>query len=112
MKIFWPEMSQVPFGPGSALATSAPTSDPAWGSVRFMVPHHSPLMSFGRYVAFCSSDPWADRAWILAWVRRGLSDNAMFAAVNISVIAMPMSHGNPPPPYSGSKLIAPHPAST
>ena len=33
---------------GSARVRTAPTSEPACGSVRFMVPVHSPATSFGR----------------------------------------------------------------
>ena len=33
---------------GTALVESAPTSEPAWGSVRFMVPVHSPVTILGR----------------------------------------------------------------
>ena len=36
----------------------APTSLPACGSVRFMVPVHSPETSLGSHVSFCSSLPW------------------------------------------------------
>ena len=38
----------VPSPARSALVVSAPTSEPACGSVRFMVPDHSPEISFGR----------------------------------------------------------------
>ena len=34
------------------------------------------------------------------WVSSGHKENAMFAAVIISWMAMPTSHGKPPPPYS------------
>ncbi len=48
MKIFVPEILHVPSSPGSALVRSAPTSEPASGSVRFIVPVHSPLTILGR----------------------------------------------------------------
>ncbi len=44
MKIFWPLMRHepLPSSAGTALVARAPTSEPAWGSVRFIVPVHSP----------------------------------------------------------------------
>ena len=48
MKIFWPVIRQVPSPAGTALVRSAPTSEPASGSVRFMVPVHSPVTIFSR----------------------------------------------------------------
>ena len=59
MKIFWPVIRQVPSPSpeGTALVRSAPTSEPASGSVRFMVPVHSPVTIFSRYVACCSGVP-------------------------------------------------------
>ena len=48
MKIFGPVMRQVPSAAGTALVRSAPTSDPASGSVRFMVPVHSPVTILAR----------------------------------------------------------------
>ena len=49
MKILVPKMRHVPSSCGTALVRSAPTSDPASGSVSTIVPDHSPLMSFSRY---------------------------------------------------------------
>ena len=48
MKIFWPVMRWLPSACGSARVRSRPRSVPACGSVRFMVPVHSQLTSFGR----------------------------------------------------------------
>ena len=48
MKIFWPVTAKLPSPFGAALVVSAPTSEPACGSVRFIVPVHSPEISFGR----------------------------------------------------------------
>ena len=45
------------------------------------------------------------------WVSSGHSENAMLAAVIISWIAIPTSHGNPPPPYSPHGAAG-HPAAT
>ena len=48
MKIFVPVMRHDPSPAGTALVRRAPTSDPASGSVRFMVPVHSPVTILGR----------------------------------------------------------------
>ncbi len=48
MKIFCPLMAKLPSPLSTALARSAPTSDPACGSVRFIVPDQRPAISFGR----------------------------------------------------------------
>ena len=47
MKIFSPVMRK-PSPSGAALVAIAPRSEPACGSVRFIVPVHSPEISFGR----------------------------------------------------------------
>ena len=55
MKIFCPLIRHAASSrsvAGSARVATAPTSDPACGSVRFIVPVHSPVSIFGRYVAF------------------------------------------------------------
>ena len=48
MKILVPVMRQVPSSAGTARVRSAPTSEPASGSVRFMVPVHSPVTMRAR----------------------------------------------------------------
>ena len=48
MKIFVPVTRHVPSPAGTALVRTAPTSEPACGSVRFMVPVHSPVTIFRR----------------------------------------------------------------
>jgi hypothetical protein len=55
MKIFCPVIAKVPSPFGSAFERSAPTSEPACGSVRFIVPDHSPEVSFGRYNVLIAS---------------------------------------------------------
>ena len=59
MKILLPVILYVPSPTGSALVRSSPRSVPQCGSVRHMVPVHSPLTSLGRKVFFCSSVPCA-----------------------------------------------------
>ena len=48
MKILVPLIDQEPSPFGSALVRSAPTSEPASGSLNTIVPVHSPLISFSR----------------------------------------------------------------
>ncbi len=48
MKIFSPVMRQPPSPSGSARVRMAARSVPAWGSVKCMVPVHSPEISRGR----------------------------------------------------------------
>ena len=57
MKIFWPVIRHEPSSAGTAFVVRAPTSDPACGSVRFIVPVHSPVTILVTYVSFCSSEP-------------------------------------------------------
>ena len=57
MKIFCPVIRHVPSSAGTAFVVSAPTSEPACGSVRFIVPVHSPVTIFGRYTSRWASLP-------------------------------------------------------
>ena len=112
MNSFCPVIRHVPSSAGAARVVSAPTSEPACGSVRFIVPVHSPVTIFGRYSSRCSSLPWCSSMSIAPWVNSGHSEKAMLAAVISSCRAMPTSHGKPPPLYSGGNGTAGHPAST
>ncbi len=47
MKIFVPKTLKVPSPTGSARVRTRARSEPACGSVRFIVPVHSPEISFG-----------------------------------------------------------------
>jgi hypothetical protein len=60
-KILLPVILYVPSACGSALVRSMPRSVPQCGSVKHMVPVHSPLVSLGKYRAFCSGVPCACR---------------------------------------------------
>src|ERR671919_2939857 len=112
MKIFWPVMRQVPSSAGTALVVRAPTSDPAWGSVRFMVPVHSPVTILGRRVSRWASEPYCSSMSMAPCVRNGHSEKAMLAAVSISWMATATSHGKPPPPNSAGNGTAAQPPST
>ena len=112
MKIFWPVIRHVPSPAGTALVVTAPTSDPACGSVRFIVADHSPEIIFGRYTSRWSSLPLCSNMSIAPCVSSGHSDKPMFADVSCSCMATPTSQGNPPPPYSTGNGTAGQPAST
>ncbi len=79
----------MPSPAGSALVVSAPTSLPACGSVRFIVPLHSPEMSFGRYNALISSEAWCSSASIWPCVISGLrlSDRQAEAIISFRQVA-------------------------
>src|ERR1700747_2071873 len=70
-----------------ALVRTADRSEPACGSVRFIVPDHSPLTSFGRKRFFSSSDACALIASIAPAVSRGQRAKDMLAEVHISTAA-------------------------
>jgi hypothetical protein len=75
-----------------------PRSVPHWGSVRFIVPPHSPVVIFGRYLAFSSSEALA---WMPAWapaVRPGYIEKAAEAPAVNWPNAMPTTAGMPWPP--------------
>ena len=57
MKIFCPLILHEPSSLGTAFVVSAPTSEPACDSVRFIVAVHSPVIILGKNVAFCSGEP-------------------------------------------------------
>ena len=46
--IFVPKTLKVPSGKGSARVRTKAKSEPAWGSVKFMVPVHSPEINFSK----------------------------------------------------------------
>ena len=100
IKIFVPKILNVPSPTGSARVRTSARSEPAWGSVRFIVPVHSPEMSLGTNSCFCSSVPAVSKASIAPSVSNGHSANDRFAAFSISMQAVAISLGRPWPPYS------------
>ncbi len=58
MKILVPVTRYEPSDCGSALVLSRPRSEPQCGSVRHMVPVHSPAMIFLRKTSCCQASPW------------------------------------------------------
>src|SRR6187401_3038930 len=101
MKIFCPESLYVPSPCGTARVRTAARSDPACGSVRFIVPVHSPETIFGRYARFKASEPFSSIASMAPPVSIGHSSNAMFDAFQISSAAAATRCGIPCPPNVG-----------
>ena len=71
---------------------------PQCGSVRFIVPVHSPVVIFGRNRLFNASSPWASNASVAPLVKAGYIVNARFAASAYSLIATLRKCGSPCPP--------------
>ncbi len=111
MNIFWPKTRYVPSGCGTARVRTCARSEPACGSVKFIVPVQLPSISRGRYLSFCSSEPATSNASIAPSVSSGQSANDRFAACIISMHAAPTILGRPCPPYCVGCWIPCHPAS-
>ena len=90
----------MPSGCGSARVFTNDKSEPACGSVRFMVPVHSPLTIFSAKVAFSSSDPASKIASIAPCVSIGNKPKPMFAECSISSVNVTTERGMPMPPKS------------
>ena len=73
-------------------------SEPACGSVRFMVPVHSPRTIRGRYWSFCACDPQCAIASVAPWVSMGQMRKARLAEANNSSTADTSTMGMPCPP--------------
>ena len=93
----------MPSARGTARVRTAARSEPACGSVRTMVPAHSPLTSLGRYVAFCASEPESSRASMAPCVSMGQRVKETLAPFQISSTSAETSRGAPWPPCSGSE---------
>ncbi len=85
---------------------------PHCGSVRFIVPVHSPLTIFGTYSAFCSVLPWVKSAAMAPWLRPGYMANAMFDDARNSLTIWVRAAGRPRPPNSGGAEMPIQPPST
>ena len=112
MKIFWPLIDHEPSPRGVAIVRIAPRSVPAPGSVRFIVPVHSPLTSLVRYVSRSSSDAAASRAWICPALSSQHSAKAAFEAFQISPSPARIDPGSPSPPADTGASAVTQPAST
>ena len=100
MKILVPVIAYVPSAFGTALVRRMPTSEPACGSVRHIVPVHSPDSSNVRKRCFCSGVPCRSSAFIALCDRSGYIVHAMFAIVIGSSTIRLMLCGRPWPPYA------------
>ncbi|MCY1250856.1 hypothetical protein D9M72_645380 [compost metagenome] len=89
-----------------------PRSVPHCGSVRFMVPVHSPDAIFGRYFCLISSEALASMPWKAPLVRPGYMEKAAEAAAVNWPTAIDTIVGRPWPPYSVLKPRLGQPAST
>ncbi len=89
----------------------AERSEPACGSVRFIVPVHSPATILGRKRCLSSSDAWCASASTAPMVSIWQSEKARLADFHISATALETSAGIPCPPMSGLAGIACQPAS-
>ena len=65
------------------------------------MPAHSPLISLGRYVAFCASDPESSRASMAPCVSMGQRVKETLAPFQISSTSAETRRGAPWPPCSG-----------
>ena len=73
----------------------AARSEPAWGSVRFMVAAHSPLTILSSQVAFCSSLAAIISASVWPTLSWGSMAKAMLAENHISHTGVETSLGRP-----------------
>src|SRR3954467_11044066 len=100
MNILVPVILKLPSACRTALVRSRPRSVPQCGSVRFMVPVHSPDTIFGRNMLFCSSLPCTTSAAVAPMVRPPYIENAMLAEHWNSDTVCDSVTGSPWPPYS------------
>ena len=112
MKILVPVIAHDPSAFGSARVRIRPRSVPHCGSVRFIVPPHSPDTILGTYFAFCSSDPLTSSAAIAPWLSPGYIANAILEEIIYSWNAVETTCGMPCPPNSSGADSVPQPDST
>jgi hypothetical protein len=79
MKIFVPERANLPPGSGVAVVATCARSEPHCGSVRHMVPVHSPLTSRGRYFACSAALPCASSVLMAPFDSPGYMVHVQFA---------------------------------
>mmetsp|Transcript_2828 Transcript_2828/g.10007 ORF Transcript_2828/g.10007 Transcript_2828/m.10007 type:complete len:323 (-) Transcript_2828:424-1392(-) len=99
MKILVPVILYEPSGCGTALVLTCARSLPHCGSVRHIVPVHSPLMSGGRYLSFSASVPCSRMVLMAPLLRPGYIVHVQQAVAAISVPSMASEYGRPWPPY-------------
>mmetsp|Transcript_7748 Transcript_7748/g.22019 ORF Transcript_7748/g.22019 Transcript_7748/m.22019 type:complete len:220 (-) Transcript_7748:372-1031(-) len=112
MKILVPEILYLPPSMGSALVATWARSEPQWGSVRHMVPVHSPETSLARYLDLTRSSPWAMRVLMAPLDRPGNMVQVQLAVAVISDWTRARDVGMPWPPNSSGKERPCQPPST
>ena len=79
----------VPMTPWTcSVCTGSVASSVAWGSVRFIVPVHSPETILCRKRCFCSSLPRRNTASIAPWGSVGVFDQVLVQAKAVGVIVV------------------------
>src|SRR5262245_2180815 len=111
MKIFVPESLYVPSGCSTAFVFIRRKSVPQCGSVRHIVPVHSPATIIGTMRSRIHGAPVAIRAEQAALVSPGYIVNAWFDDEPISATAKVKMIGRPAPPYCSGTPSLFHPAS-
>src|SRR6185437_13328835 len=111
MKIFVPEILYVPSGCSTARVFIRRKSVPQPGSVRHIVPAHSPDTILGRMCSRIQSAPVIISAAYAAEVRPGYIAKDWLAESPISATAMVMRIGRPEPPNGTGAASPPQPAS-
>src|SRR3954451_12619028 len=111
MKILTPRMSYLPSGRRSAWQLAEPTSLPACGSVRHIVPAHLPLYMLGTYVDCCSGVPNVMITSAAPWVSAGYMLNDVFDPHMNSSTMIASVNGPAWPPFASSTASVRHPAS-
>ena len=95
IKIFVPVMLYEPSALGIALLRNKPKSVPQCGSVKHMVPVHSPVVSLGKYNALISSVPCSCKHSYAPWLKPGYIVHAMLAELSVSYKALFKAMGKP-----------------
>src|SRR5215469_6055149 len=111
MKILVPVSLYVPSGCSIAFVFIRRRSVPQPGSVRHIVPAHSPEIIFGSTNCFIQSAPVAPSAPAAAPVSPGYIAKDWLDDDAISATASVMSVGSPAPPNFVGAESEPHPAS-
>ena len=96
---------------GSARVRSAPTSDPAFGSVSTMVPVHSPVTSFGNHFFLLFVCAEFFQAFDGCDGQHGAEHEGEIGSLHISNTGVASSGGRPCPPISSSNCNAFQPPS-
>src|SRR5450830_1266994 len=98
MKILVPKILYVPSSWGTARVRTAARSEPACGSVKFMVPGHLPEINSSRKRTFCCSEPAVINASMALFFFKQKTAYEIDAALSISMQGVATSFGKPWPP--------------